>query len=265
MLAFKYDRFGKTKHLVPFAGLFTLASIFFVAPDAVAQSCASGQKLCDGNYCIPNSGTCCGYGSGRYCSSQFPVCCGAGTGECGATSADCNGGSSGGNCGAGEKSCQDGCIPSSATCCGYENAYCDAEYPVCCGAGSGKCGFTQSDCDGGSSSSGSGSGSSTGSGSSGSGLGPYGQCASAPLTSECPTVEACCDASSCHYEADGKQFPCNGVDCAAAAQRVVDHCEDVYGGGCSIAPAGDHRPTGGALALALGAAVALERRRRRRG
>jgi len=37
-------------------------------------------------------------------------------------------------------------------------------------------------------------------------------------------VQACCTSSDCKYIYDGKNYPCNGTDCEAAAQVVANLC-----------------------------------------
>lgn len=40
--------------------------------------------------------------------------------------------------------------------------------------------------------------------------------------SGCGTFKACCTATQCHYEYNGENYPCNGTDCSAAAEELVD-------------------------------------------
>lgn len=89
----------------------------------------------------------------------------------------------------------------------------------------------------------------------------------APFTNECPTVTACCDTANCRYEADGRTFPCSGYSCSAAAEEVVDYCEDEYGG-CAVASNGGEvtfsapgRELGGAAIASLLGLMFLRRRR----
>ena len=42
--------------------------------------------------------------------------------------------------------------------------------------------------------------------------------------SGCSTVRSCCSESSCYYDVDGLTFDCNGTDCSAASDRVVNFC-----------------------------------------
>jgi hypothetical protein len=35
--------------------------------------CPSGYKACDGKYCIPSNGVCCGSGAGSYCNVGWPL------------------------------------------------------------------------------------------------------------------------------------------------------------------------------------------------
>lgn len=47
----------------------------------------------------------------------------------------------------------------------------------------------------------------------------------------CSTVDVCCSDTSCEYWADGADrtftnFPCNGFDCASAADALNAYCAD---------------------------------------
>lgn len=37
-------------------------------------------------------------------------------------------------------------------------------------------------------------------------------------------VSACCTTSNCKYTVGSKQFPCDGTDCASAAQSLTSYC-----------------------------------------
>jgi hypothetical protein len=142
------------------------------------------------------------------------------------------------SCDSGEEPCASGCMPIGYVCCGSDGSTtysCDPSFPYCC-PGNEVCSTTYEGCSGGSSGSGSSGSGSSGSGSSGSGYGGDVSCATASgVSSECPTVDACCDSNlNCWYEADGQRFDCYGGDCYSAAEDLVAYCEDAYGG-CSTA------------------------------
>jgi MYXO-CTERM domain-containing protein len=89
-------------------------------------------------------------------------------------------------------------------------------------------------------------------------------------------VRSCCDTTGCWYTADGAKFPCDGFDCYAAAEDVVNHCkprsssssssssddDTDESSGCTMA-SGHSSGTLGAY-LALGAVASLAWRRRRK-
>ncbi|MFY0627410.1 MAG: hypothetical protein JXR07_14005 [Reichenbachiella sp.] len=37
-------------------------------------------------------------------------------------------------------------------------------------------------------------------------------------------IQACCDGTSCHYEWNGDNYPCDGDDCTDAALEVTNLC-----------------------------------------
>ncbi len=45
-----------------------------------------------------------------------------------------------------------------------------------------------------------------------------------PVTDLCngADIQACCTQTSCYYNYNGQRYNCNGFDCNAAAQEVVD-------------------------------------------
>lgn len=40
--------------------------------------------------------------------------------------------------------------------------------------------------------------------------------------SGCGEYQACCSSTKCHYEYNGKEYECDGTDCTAAAEELVD-------------------------------------------
>ena len=38
----------------------------------------------------------------------------------------------------------------------------------------------------------------------------------------CGPIEVCCTSTDCYYKYNGKKYPCDGTDCTAAAEAVVD-------------------------------------------
>ena len=49
---------------------------------------------------------------------------------------------------------------------------------------------------------------------------PLEQCASE--TTACGTFKACCTAIKCHYEYNGREYPCDGTDCGDAATELAN-------------------------------------------
>ncbi|VUC32247.1 unnamed protein product [Clonostachys rosea] len=83
------------------------------------SSCEVGEKVCDSNYCISITNTCCGDGNGASCKAGY-VCQSNGCCPAGKT---CTGTAT---CDVGKKKCGDFCIPSTGICCGDDaGTYCN--------------------------------------------------------------------------------------------------------------------------------------------
>ncbi len=53
------------------------------------------------------------------------------------------------------------------------------------------------------------------------------ECVDTP-TAGCEDTRTCCSRDRCYYQADGKTFYCDGLDCTAAATALVEYCGGGY-------------------------------------